>query len=239
MSNDPKLDSVAANMRDAIQRYSQLLRESAGADFKSLTLFGTIVAGGFDPAKHVARSVVVLERIDLDKLRRLADHGKQLGKDHISAPLMMTAEYIAGSLDTFPLEFLEIQQKHVTIIGPDPFADLSFEQEHVRLQCERELKRVLIALRQGLLTAAGRDQFLAALERDAAEGLVRTMRGLLWLSGDKAAKKAVDVVTAVEKLYDRKLPGVVASLRDGGEHGWEEFQTLYHDVEALAERANA
>ena len=69
-----------------------------------------------------------------------------MGKAKIAAPLIMTQDYIQNSLDSFPLEFLEIQQHHLCLFGQDSFAELSFYQPHLRLQCERELKSMLIGM---------------------------------------------------------------------------------------------
>lgn len=233
------LDRLAEPMRASVTQYATLLRDLSGDNAKSLTLFGAIAAGTFDASRHTVRNVLVLERVDLDLLRRIAEHGAKLGKAKISAPLIMTDAYIKSSLDTFPLELIEIQQMHLTIFGPDSFCDLSFADEHVRLQCERESKSLLIGLRQGLLAAAGRDKVLVAVELDISTALVRTMRGMLWLKGQKDAKKATEVVAEIEKATDRKLPGIRVSLDASAEHGWQQFERLYKDVEALVELANA
>jgi hypothetical protein len=134
---------------------------------------------------------------------------------------------------------IEIKQCHLTLFGDDHFAELSFDDSHVRHQCERDLKGVLIGLRQGLLAAAGRDSFLGALEVDVADGLIRTLRGLLWLKGQRDARKAADVLTEAERITEKKLPGIRAALDTSGEHGWEQFQTLYLDVAALGEIVDA
>lgn len=233
------LDRIIEPMRGPVGEYCDLVRQLGGEKAKSLTLFGAIAAGVFDAARQVVRNVLVLERVDLGMLRNLSKHGAELGKHRIAAPLIMTEAYIDSSRDTFPLEMIEIQQMHVTVFGEDPFKELVFQEGHVRLQCEREFKAILIGLRQGLLAAAGREAVLEAVEVDIGEGLVRTLRGLLWLKGQKEGKPATEVVAEVEKITDRKLPGVRAALDVSGAHGWEQFQSLYHDVEDLAEVANA
>jgi hypothetical protein len=233
------LERVPEFMRDPIRQYAGLVRELAGANARSLTLFGAVVADAFDPDRHTARNVLVLETVDLPMLGRLAERGRQLGKHRISAPLIMTPAYIQESLDTFPLELLEIQQCHVTLFGDDHFVDLSFQDSDVRLQCEREFKVMLIGLRQGLLAAAGRDQALSQLEVDAAAGLLRTLRGFLWLQGQREAKPAGNVLDAVETCTGRTLDGVRAALDPSGHHGWAGFERLYEDVAALGDIVNA
>jgi hypothetical protein len=233
------VEQVAAPLREPVRQYADLVREIAEAKAKALTLFGAIAAGTFDPGRHTIRSVLVLEAVDLSILRRLAEHGAKLGKARISAPLIMTPDYIRASLDTFPLEMLDIQQQHLTVFGEDFFEHLVFDDADLRLQCERELKVILIGLRQGLLAAVGREKVIGALEMDAAEGLVRTLRGFLWLKGVKEPKPAPKAVSEVEKIIDRKLPGVQTALDFDAEHGWAQFESLYRDVEALGEVVNA
>jgi len=216
-----------------IRNYAALLVSLGGSNVRAITLYGAVVAGTFDPQRHSVRSVLVLESVDLEMLRRLAEHGLKLGKARIAAPLVMTAEYIKRSLDTFPLEMIEIQEQHVAILGEDYFADLSFEDAHVRLQCERELKTILIGLRQGLLSTAGRDKLLAHVEVGATEGLMRTLRGLLWLKGHQAATPAAEVVAEVEKIAGRPLPMVRDALGAAHLHRWNEFKVFYEEVAAL------
>lgn len=233
------LDPIIQTMRDPVTRYAGLIRSLAGSALRSLTMFGRIVTADFDPKRDTARSVMVVDSVDLSMLRKLAEHGAALGKEYVAAPLVMTPEYILTSLDAFPLELLEILQRHLTIEGDDPFAELTFEDAHMRLQCERELKGILIGLRQGLLNAAGRRKILAAMSQDVGGNLLRTLRGMLWLKGHKEALDAGAALSEMEKISSRKLTGIRAAIDREGEHEWTQFESLYRDVEALGELANA
>jgi hypothetical protein len=227
------LDIIADPMREHVRHFVQLLREMGRENAQALVLYGAIAAGRFDATRHTVRSVLVVGQVDLHMLRRIAEHGPTLGGRHISAPLVMTPAYIAGSRDTFPLELLEIQQNHVTVFGEDHFAELAFDEKDVRLQCERELKVLMLRLRQALLVAAGRDKELTAFGEDAAEGLLRVLRGMLWLKGRREAQPAAAVLSEIETLTTRRLIGVRTALDANAAHGWETFQALYSDVDAL------
>ncbi len=233
-----KLDGVADGMRAALRDYCDLLHDLGGSNIRSLALFGSISTAAFDSTQHVARSVLIQEHVDLDFLQRLAPHGPGLGKQSIAAPLVMTPQYIEASLDTFPLEFIEIQQQHLTVVGEDYFSDLPLNEGHVRLQCERELKTVLIGMRQGLLASAGSDKFLEALERDVGEGFIRTLRGLIWLKGQRDAKSPDEIVAEVERIAGREMPGVRRARDPNAAHGWNEFELLYEDVQKLGAMVN-
>lgn len=233
------LGLIPEPMRQPIQAFAQKIQEFADANALSLALFGSIAAGTFDPKRHTARSVVVLQTVDLEVLRRLAKEGPRLGKARIAAPLIMTPEYISTSADTFPLELLEIQQRHVCIFGQDYFEGLSFQEKHVRLQCERELKTILIGMRQALLSSTGREKLLSEIDTEVAERLVRTLRGLLWLHGQREPQPAAQAVREIERSINRDLPGVRSAIQERGEHGWEEFKALYREVEALRSAVDA
>ena len=227
------LERVVSGMQEPMKRFIDRVQTLGGANCLAVIGVGAIATSGFDPARHTARSVLVLETIELAMLRELAQDGIKLGKAKIAAPLIMTPVYIAGSLDTFPLEFLEIQQCHVCFVGTDYFADVSFEERHVRLQCERELKSILIGMRQGLLAAAGREKLFGGMEGDIAERLIRTLRGLLWLHGQYDYLSAVEIVGRIERETDRSLPGIRAALQENRRHDWNDFTQLYDEIDGL------
>lgn len=235
------MDRIVTPMRERVGSYARLIQELFGESGKSLTVFGAVLIDGFNVDRDAVRSVLVVERIELPLLRRLADRGAKLGKAGVAAPLIMTPDHIRTSLDAFPLELMEIQQQqqHATLFGQDYFGALTFDNAHVRLQCERELKRILIAMRQGLLACAGRERLIPMLEMDAAYDLARTLRGLLWMKGQKKFKVAADVVTDIESITSQKLPGLRTALHPAKPPGWADFDRLYLDVEALGEIVNA
>jgi len=234
-----EMERIISPMRERVGSYARLIQELFGESGKALTVFGRVLIDGFNVDRDTVRSVVVVERVELPLLRRLADRGAQLGKSGVAAPLIMTPGHIRTSLDAFPLELLEIQQQHLTIFGQDYFNDLTFKDAHVRLQCERELKRILITLRQGLLASAGRERLVAVLEKGASDDLVRTLRGLLWLKGRKEFWNATEVVTEIENSTKQKLPGVRNALDSSVPSGWADYDSLYRDVDVLGEIVNA
>ncbi len=220
-------------MREPVRKFADRVQTLAGDNGLALIGFGAIATPDFDPARHIARSVLVLEHIDLECLRELAKDGVKLGKAGIAAPLVMTPAYIQGSLDTFPLELLEIQQCRVCLVGTDYFADVEFQDTHIRHQCERELKTILIGMRQGILAAAGREKILGAMEGDIAERLMRTLRGLLWLHGHRDFLTAVEVVGRMEQETDRSLPGIRGALQETRRHDWHDVTQLYEEIDGL------
>ena len=93
----------------------------------------------------------------------------------------MTQSYIERSRDVFGVEFLDFQLAHETIMGDDPFTSLEFDKKDVRLQCERELKAMLIRLRQGYIAAAANKKLVRDILISTARGMAPLLRAMLWL----------------------------------------------------------
>lgn len=234
-----QMDRIAPAAREGVSELVDLLQELAGGNLEAVTVYGSALDANFDPEEQVVQTVMVLRDVDLSLLRRLAEHGASLGKRGLRAPLVMTKPYIAKSCDTFPLELIEIQVKRATVFGEDPFDVLTFKDDDVRHQCEREIKSTLIGLRQALLAAAGRDDALDAIEVDAGLALLRTMRGMAWLRGEKNAQSPAQIVEVAEGIVGGRLDGIRAAIDGNHAHGWEEFQKLYRDVARLGEVIDA
>ncbi|GJM24619.1 MAG: hypothetical protein DHS20C16_10340 [Phycisphaerae bacterium] len=240
MTPPSTLDSIPDAIQVPVRGFADLLKKLCENHALALTLFGSAATGEPMPPNASIRSVLVLDAVDLNVLRRISEQGTRFGKQHIAAPLIMTPSYIKASCDTFPLELLDIQQNHIVVFGDNHFSQLAFEDSDIRHQCERELKVLAISLRQGLLAATGNDKVITEVMQNAGEGLFRVMRGMLWLKGQRESLRGPKVVEEIEKLTDRKLPGVRANLvgPNSGPNA-EGFDQLYRDVEALGAVADA
>jgi hypothetical protein len=238
---EPELisDALPVAYRDGFQQLAHALVELAGENLLGLSAFGGWLVDDRFFAGTPARSVAVLRSIDLKMLDQLASSGARFGKHNVGAPLMMTPEYIKASCDVFPLELLEIQQLHAVVCGEDHFADLEFDRNDVRLQCERELKSELIQLRQGLLAAAGRHKLLGELCLAVAERTVRILRGLLYLAAPSERwKSAADVVRQAAAQTDVALNTLDRLVGRPPEIGMPEFERLYDETASLAAYAD-
>jgi len=233
------IDKIIPVMRHPIQSYAEQVTMLGGNNIIGLVLFGAIAAGQFDPKRHSAQNVLICDAIDLNMLRGLAKLGVKIGKANIAAPLIMTPSLIHRSLDSFALELLEIVQCHLNIIGEDFFKELPFQEEYIRLQSERELKAILIVMRQGLLAAAGREKRFSGLGTDSAQRLIRTLRGMVWLKGIKEGLQETEVIEQVETLIQCRMIGVRNAISVSASHDWERFKTLYSDIEILEKKLDA
>jgi hypothetical protein len=226
------LSTVPVALHAPLEAYLHVLEQALGPRGGSLSLLGAAAAGTFLSGEGHLQNCLVIERFELERLRALA---AQLAMIHraIAPPLVLTPDFIRASCDSFPLELLEMRQQHRTIWGRDPFSEIELVSEFVRVQCERELKSMTMAMRQAVVLACGDDELLAQHQRHSGDGVLRVLRGLLWLKGQKQARPAAAVVTEIESLVARPLPGVRSLLRLDRQLTWNDYQALYEDLDAL------
>ena len=158
------------------------LQKDLDDNLLSLCVVGSALTGDFHPKYSDINTVLVVRRRSHQLLQQLAGYGKSMGKRKLRAPLLMTMEYIEQSLDVFGVELLDFQFNHVVVYGRDPFGELTFRKENIRLQCERQLKAALIRLRQGYIQALGKPKYVANLLMECVKELLVLLRALLWLS---------------------------------------------------------
>ncbi|MCK4660968.1 MAG: hypothetical protein KAV82_15715 [Phycisphaerae bacterium] len=225
---------LPGKLQGPVQEYVGLLEALAAQRLLAVTVFGAAAETTKAGQAGMIQSIVVLDRLSLEFVRELGAQGATLGRMNIQAPLLMTPEYITASLDVFPIELLDIQQRHVNIMGQDYFAPLKFKKADVRLQLERELKRELIQIRQGVLAAGGRDQALTDIYWGASEQALQLLRAVLWMH-DKAVPAAPEaIVRSAEEVAGVVLPGLQPAITGAREIDFSALQGLYESIIELA-----
>jgi len=177
----PQQDGIRTEIRPPLTLLVERLQARLGDSLKSVTVVGSSLTQDFQPKVSDINTVVLLDAYDLPALNAVALLAPQMSRYKLSPPLLMTPVYIQRSCDVFGVEFLDFQLIHETILGEDPFLSLQFDKKSVRLQCERELKAMLVRLRQGYIAAAGDKRMIHDLLISTTKGLLPLLRALLWL----------------------------------------------------------
>jgi hypothetical protein len=240
-NNELKLAPLRSEIRDSVRSFAEKVIEKLGENLKSITLVGSSLTEDFVAGKSDINSVLVLAKQDLSSLKALGDVVGAIRKKKLAVPLLMTPAYIERSRDVFGIEFLDFQLIHQTILGDDPFAELSFTKKDVQLQCERELKAMLIRLRQGYIAAGGRKKFIRDILISAVSGLVPLLRAMLWLKDSDRPGRAQAVFTKAATEFSVKTDCLIIArgwrhekVRLSDDEIQRNFETVYVATDRLA-----
>lgn len=176
------LDDLPEAYRKAFAKLTDRLQRLLGHNLIGFTAYGGWLDEDPFLNGELATSVVTLRKDELDGLTNIAGEGVSYAAKGVRAPYFMSEDYLRNSLDSFPVEFLEIQHTGKLLYGEDRFSALKIRPDCVRVQCERMLKSELMYLRQGLLRS-GAFSTMRAIFRACALRLIRILSAVLYLHG--------------------------------------------------------
>lgn len=174
-----------------LDKFVQGLRESYGTNLKSVILYGSAVTG--DSAKNNNDIMVILADISPGELARGAKFIQQWMGAGNPEPLITDENHIKTSLDVFPIEFSDIRARHKILLGDNPLKDLPIKRGNLRLQCEREIKGLILALRERYVALYPNKRRISQLMLDSSGAFFAIFRATLRLLGKEvpSAKEAM------------------------------------------------
>jgi len=236
-----KLDNINTAIRDRVKSFAVKLTTDLVNNLESITITGSSLTNDFRAGKSDINSVLVLAKLDLNSLNVLVSISKTMARKKIAAPLLMTKDYIERSLDVFSIELLDIQLTHETVLGDDPFASLTFAKTDVRLQCERELKAMLIRLRHGYIASAGDKRLLRDILISTVIGTVPLLRAMLWLKDVDRPRISQAVLEKAAGEFSIETDSLIRALKWRNENihpGKDEtinaYEPIYETIERLS-----
>lgn len=194
----------------------------------SIVLYGSGARGEYLPKKSDINFLIVLRDTTIPTLRLGAKLLEKWRKRNVTLPLFLTKEYIASSLDTFPIEFLDMKSGYRVIWGEDVLGTLSISPFYMRLQCEREVKAKFLALTQGYLRGTG-EKGLEHLVDASLRAFTAILRGLLFITGVDIPQDRAGILSQAAARFnlDEQLFLKLLSWRKGEKKtSKEEIHTL-------------
>jgi hypothetical protein len=185
------------NPEEIFAEFSGDLNKAFGDDLISIILFGSGATGEYVPGKSDLNFLVVLADDSVSSLQRGMDAAARWRKRMVNTPLFMTRGYITSSLDSYPIEFLDMQANYTLIYGEDVLKSLSFRTSDVRMQCERELKGKLLHLRQAYLESQEKTKILREIIVSSITTFISIFQGLLYLKGKTIPRTREEIVQQV------------------------------------------
>ncbi len=140
-------------MEKDLNELVERLKSAAGANLKTVVLYGSAVAGDFHPKHSNLNILCLVDRAGASELENLNPVAVWWVRKGHPAPLVFTLEELRRSADIFTIELLDIKQHHRILYGDDSLNAFEVSMALHGLQVERELRADWIRLREAILTA--------------------------------------------------------------------------------------
>ncbi len=223
---------MASELKDhpTLKKILTDLEESVGDRLHSVVLYGSTARGDYEKATSDLNLIVVLENLDPSTLEALEPAFTHWRKANQPVPRIFSPTLIAESADVFPIEFFDISRRRIVLQGKDPFDELEIHVNHLRHQCERELREKMMRLREAFIETRGKSKALKLLMTESYPSFVALFRGCLHLMNQEVPIHNEEVVAAFGEQADLDTaPFLEIERLRGGE-------TIDSDPRALFDR---
>jgi hypothetical protein len=207
---------VEKKLSELVERF----RNAFGQRLVSLVLYGSGAAGDWSQGSSDLNVLCVLDQITPEELR-LAEPILRWWRDAGNpSPLFLTAEEVQTSTDCFPMEFHDMQQHRRVLHGRDVIEGLIVDNKFYRAQVEEEMRSKQLRLRQRAAEVLSQPDRLRRLMADSVSTFCVLGRHALVLAGEPAHWNKKELVAALEKRLESRLPAIdeILTLRADPKH---------------------
>jgi len=177
-----------------LESFLRALSGVLGPRLTSVVLYGSAARGDFGPGTSDLNLLVVIEDLERSTLEAIAPAIAEWTAQGQPPPRLFTPSLLAGAVDVFPMELLDIQAGRRVLRGGDPFATLVVPRQGLRLQCERELREKLMRLQEGYVDTHASSEGLRLLLSDSYTTFAALLRGCLRLYDVEPPSRNTDAV---------------------------------------------
>jgi predicted nucleotidyltransferase len=211
-------------VKEATQQFVRELAELAGANLRSVLLYGSAASGEFHTRHSDVNLLCLFDQLDAATLARIGPLIRRWTRRAGAAPLVFSVSELARSADVFAVELVDIKAMHAVLHGEDLVATLDVPLRFYNLQVERELRQNLVRLREHFLAGDGRNSTLLALMTASISSFTTLFRHAAVALGtappggesgkSPGKREAVDRLAALVG-FDAKPFHVVLDVREG------------------------
>lgn len=188
-------------MEQKLTEFVSRLKEAAGKNLESVVLYGSAARGDFHPGVSDVNVFCTLVSIDFSELQRLSPVVHWwIHEMKEPPPLFFLSEELRRSTDVFPVESLDAKRVHRVLFGADPLADLEIPMNLHRVEVERNLRQLLMRLRQQVVLYGRDEQALTGLLRKTISTAKTLLRHTLIAFGEEPPAEAGELFKRIEQL---------------------------------------
>jgi len=184
-------------MEKTISKLTENLKETFRERLSSFFLYGSCASEDYTKNSDINMMVIIkdLTACDLKKSHKFVKNFTNKSK---SLPIFMDKEEWFNSADVYPIEYSDIKDRYKILFGENLIDGLNIEKKDLRLQCETEVKNLLVRLRQNYLAKSSNswaDKIaIQKLIQSSSKTFMVVFRTVLRLSDEAVPKNNSDVV---------------------------------------------
>jgi predicted nucleotidyltransferase len=193
--------ALPPHVRERLDELTRALTTALGDDLVGVLVHGSVVRGEYRPGEGYVGVAIVLVKAEFSHLDAISSALQTARYAARIEATILTESEIAGASDAFPLRYDDIKQRHILLVGRDPFASVQVHDRHRRLRIEQELREAQIRLRRAVTDAFGAREAIGGAVARKIKQVRLPLHALLGLKGIACPPDLWSVVAKVGETY--------------------------------------
>ncbi len=161
------------------------LKDIYGKNLVSVILYGENLeqdTENIEFKQNLDQNIIALfEKLDASELKNAIPFIKKWRKTKKSLPVVMSEKEWFCSADIYPVEYTEIKNGYQILYGKNVVEPVKISKPYLRLQCEYEIKNLLVKIRQIYLGNSDNHKFMVKILEETSINLIRILKSALSL----------------------------------------------------------
>jgi len=182
--------------------FADTLKEIYGDNLKSVILYGSAVGNDHTKKYSDFNIFCILSDPSPIQLAKSTKAIKKWVKKGNPPPHFFDPSHIETSLDVFPLEFMDIRDRHEVLVGDDPLRGITIDAKNLRHQCESELKGKLLHLRAFYALNSNNQKRVMDMTIRTFSTFLAAFKGIIRLTGKTPSNNSKETIEGLAKIID-------------------------------------
>ena len=192
-------------------KWPATIAQAFGDNLVSAFLFGDCLEEGFSALESPWTIGIILKDASPDKVAKWTSHGSAALRENLVVSHFWSGAEILNSLEDFPLEYLEISSRNVTLCGIASVKGFVPKNDALAKQCQREWKGFMFHRRSSLAECIS-EKSKAQVAGIALRELTPLLNGIFYATFGKYPESRRQVLEAFPQLGTSENPKPLATL---------------------------
>lgn len=153
-------------------------------------------------AKNNLNLMIVTNTLNADDLYEISKPVQKWVKCKNPIPIIMNIEEWQSSFDVYAIEYSDMKNNYRIVYGEDIVKDIYIEKHDLRLECESELKNLLLKYKNNFLMNINSDRMMKKTLSQVTKTLLVIFRSILRLHDAEVPYRAIDIIEYVSNYIN-------------------------------------
>ena len=220
-----------------LDKFVEELKNTLGENLLSVIAFGS--QANVEDAKYNLNLMIVTNELTAENLYDISKPVKKWVKGKNPIPVIMNRDEWYSSFDVYAIEYADIKENYRIIYGEDLIPTISINKYFLRLQCESELKSLLLKYKNNFLMNVKSDREMKKLLNNVIKTLLVIFRSVLRLHDSAVPYRAVDIIEFASNYlsFNKIVMSKIAKVRYENED-YTKQELLFIEAELVKDIQN-